>query len=225
MNRWSRAIVAAAVPAVIAMAACRTTTPPPAPERLRPASGTTADSARPSHQAADARFVRQMMAHHAQALVMTQLVSSRSVRDDVRLLAERIAVSQRDEIERMGHWLERHGEAVPSFAASHEHHGAPAEEGQAAGSHQAAMPGMLTGEELARLERATGADFDRLFLQYMIRHHEGALTMVAELFGSRGAGQDPELFQLASDIDADQRAEIARMRRLQNGPAPAAPRR
>lgn len=224
MKSWSRTIVAAGMPAVIAIAACRTTPPASLPERIGPASGATADSARPGHGEADARFVRQMMAHHAQALVMTDLVTSRSGRDDVRLLAERIEVSQRDEIARMGHWLERHGEAVPSLDAAHEHHGATAGAGPAAGPHQAAMPGMLTREELARLESASGADFDRLFLRYMIRHHEGALIMVAELFGSRGAGQDPELFQLASDIDADQRAEIARMRTMQQASSSGAPR-
>jgi uncharacterized protein (DUF305 family) len=73
---------------------------------------------------------------------------------------------------------------------------------------------MLTAQELARLAEATGTEFDRLFLQFMIRHHEGALTMVAELFATNGAAQEPETFRFASDVGADQRAEISRMRAL-----------
>jgi uncharacterized protein (DUF305 family) len=84
---------------------------------------------------------------------------------------------------------------------------------------------MLTPEELARLSAATGAEFDRLFLELMIRHHEGALTMVAELLSRSGAAQDSDVFQIASDVDADQRAEIARMRRMLGGPPPAPRRR
>ena len=76
------------------------------------------------------------------------------------------------------------------------------------------MPGMLTAEELARLEQARGEEFDRLFLELMIRHHEGALVMVGELFAAPGAGQDPEVFRLAMDVDADQRAEIRRMQAM-----------
>jgi uncharacterized protein (DUF305 family) len=75
----------------------------------------------------------------------------------------------------------------------------------------ALMPGMLTAEQMDRLAHATGAEFDRLFLEGMLRHHDGALVMVKELFDTPGAGQDPEIFTFASDVDADQRAEIARM--------------
>jgi uncharacterized protein (DUF305 family) len=79
-------------------------------------------------------------------------------------------------------------------------------------SHGPLMPGMLSDEEMARLAGATGAEFDRLFLEFMIRHHEGALVMVADLFSADGGGQEAELFQFASHVDGDQRAEIARMR-------------
>lgn len=83
------------------------------------------------------------------------------------------------------------------------------------------MPGMLTGEELARLANVTGSAFDRLFLEFMIRHHEGALTMVQQLFGINGAAQESEVYQFVTDVDTDQRAEIARMRALLDAiPAP-----
>jgi uncharacterized protein (DUF305 family) len=81
--------------------------------------------------------------------------------------------------------------------------------------HDALMPGMLTSQQLDQLSKAKGPEFDRLFLQYMIRHHEGALTMVADLFATPGAAQESEVFRMASDVDADQRAEIQRMRTLQ----------
>jgi uncharacterized protein (DUF305 family) len=157
----------------------------------------------------DVRFIRGMLAHHAQALEMTALVPARTTRQDIRLLAERIDVSQRDEIAVMERWLRARGEAVPA-AGAHAHHG---------GDHPR-MPGMLTSEEMARLAAATGAEFERLFLELMIRHHEGALVMVAELFASPGGGQESEMFQIASDVDADQRAEIARMQRMLAGPLP-----
>jgi uncharacterized protein (DUF305 family) len=76
------------------------------------------------------------------------------------------------------------------------------------------MPGMLTPDEMQRLRAAEGTDFERLFLEGMIRHHEGALTMVRELFEVPGAGQEPELFAFASDVEADQAMEIRRMRAL-----------
>lgn len=142
----------------------------------------------------DVRFVQGMIAHHGQALVMTDLVPHRTDNEAMQRLARRIEISQNDEIATMKRWLERRAEAVP--------------EGHL---HGPLVPGMLTGEELARLAAATGGEFDRLFLELMIRHHEGALVMVAELF-SNGGGQEAELFRFASDVDADQRAEIARMR-------------
>ena len=148
--------------------------------------------------ATDVRFMQGMIGHHAQALEMTALLPSRTTREDMRLLSRRIELSQADEIAMMQRWLNVHGETVPDL---HEHH--------AHGS--ALMPGMLTPEEMGRLEAATGAEFDRLFLEFMIRHHDGALIMVRELFSTEGAGQEPEMFAFASDVDADQRIEIDRM--------------
>ena len=203
--------------AVIVLAGCRATPRAAEPQRVPATAGSSADVARPGHTAADVRFMQDMIGHHAQALEMTKLLTTRTGRDDMRLLAERIDVSQRDEIRMMQQWLRSRGEEVPSVDAHHGHHGA--------GGPHPLMPGMLTEEELARLAKATGADFDRLFLEYMIRHHQGALTMVKQLFGTSGAAQESETYRFASDVDADQRAEIARMRALlQAMPTSAPPR-
>ena len=139
-----------------------------------------------------------MIGHHAQALEMTALLSSRTHREDMRLLAQRIEASQADEIDLMQRWLAARGQEVP---APHAHHAEGA----------ALMPGMLTAEEMGRLTDATGAEFDRLFLALMIKHHEGARVMVRDLFATAGAGQEAEIFAFASDVDADQRIEIERM--------------
>ncbi|HUF28482.1 MAG TPA: DUF305 domain-containing protein [Gemmatimonadaceae bacterium] len=192
---------------VVALASCRTASHDNATESAaQPAqAATTVEQAGRAPTAADVRFIRDMIAHHAQALVMTDLVPARSGRADIRLLAERIEVSQRDEIAIMRQWLRSRGDDAPMDTGVHEHHEA---------ADHAPMHGMLTTAELARLAAAMGADFDRLFLELMIRHHEGALTMVADLFATPGAVQESELFRLASDVDADQRAEIRRMRRI-----------
>ena len=227
MKRLPRRLIAPGLLAIIVIAACRTTAREvepagvgPAiqhePSRI-PAPEVKPDSVPPRYTAADVRFMQRMIAHHAQALAMTTLVPTRTRRDDIRLLAERIDVSQRDEIALVRQWLESRHQEVPSLKAHHGQH-------DAAG-HQTLMPGMLTEEELTRLAKVTGTEFDRLFLQLMIRHHEGALTMVAELFGTNGAGQEPEIFRFASDVDADQRAEIARLRAiLETLPTHAPPR-
>ncbi|HEY8453423.1 MAG: DUF305 domain-containing protein [Micromonosporaceae bacterium] len=153
----------------------------------------------PSYTAADVEFMQGMIAHHAQALRMTSLVPERTDREEIVLIARRIEVGQQDEIDRMAAWLERRGEAVPD--GDHHHHHAGGE----------LMPGMLTEEQFAQLEAARGAQFDRLFLELMTYHHEGALTMVADLLAAGGA-QDPEVFDIVSHIEADQRIEINRMR-------------
>ena len=150
---------------------------------------------------ADVRFMQGMIGHHAQALEMTALLPQRTSREDMRLLARRIELSQEDEIEMMRDWLRSRGQQVPD---PHAHHAHGAE----------LMPGMLTPAEMERLRAATGAEFDRLFLQFMIKHHEGALVMVEELFRTPGGGQEPEIFAFASDVDADQRMEIDRMSAL-----------
>lgn len=199
--------------AVLVVAACGSRPPGPAPAPERPATGggpdaatTTADVEHRPYVVEDVRFMQHMIVHHAQALVMAALVPERTRSETMLLLAERIEVSQRDEIALMQQWLRDRGEHAPEVGADGTVHGA--EHGEAL------MPGMLTAEELARLEQAQGEEFERLFLELMIRHHEGALVMVSELFAAPGAGQDPEVFRLAMDVDADQRAEIRRMQAM-----------
>lgn len=157
-----------------------------------------------AHIPADADFVRSMLPHHAQALVMTGFVAERTQNRDIVLLAERMRLSQDDEITLMEQWLQQRGEPVRDPDEAHDAH--------------AAMPGMLTDEELAELEAASGDAFDRLFLQFMIRHHEGALAMVAELYAA-GGGQEPALGEMARHIESDQAIEIARMTALLAGSA------
>lgn len=153
---------------------------------------------------ADVAFMQGMIGHHAQALEMAALVATRTSRPELKSLAERITISQKDEITRMTNWLKRHKEEVPAEDA-HMH---------AAMGHGELMPGMLTQDELNVLMAARGAAFDRLFLEAMIKHHEGALVMVEKLLATPGAAQEPDLFLFANDVDADQRAEIKRMKAL-----------
>jgi uncharacterized protein (DUF305 family) len=173
---------------------------------------------RRGYTAADVQFMQGMIAHHAQALAMTALVPARTGRQVMRLLAQRIEVSQNDEIGLMQRWLERRHEAVPALDAHHvatmQTNAMPGMNTGSASTSSMMMPGMLTPEQLAQLANTSGAEFERLFLQDMIRHHEGALVMVHDLLATNGAAQEPEVFQFASDIDADQRAEILRMRAL-----------
>jgi uncharacterized protein (DUF305 family) len=150
------------------------------------------------HTEADVRFMQGMISHHAQALEMTALLSKRSEREVMRELGKRIELSQQDEIRMMQEWLRARGQEVTAIDAHH-----------AQGAHL--MPGMLTPEEMSRLGEAEGVAFDRLFLELMIRHHRGALTMVEDLLRQQGAAQDSQLFQFTSDITADQGMEIERM--------------
>jgi uncharacterized protein (DUF305 family) len=157
-----------------------------------------ADLSQLTYTAAEIRFMQGMIGHHLQALEMTALLPSRTSRADMTLLAKRIEISQADEIEMMRDWLKSRGEAPPD---PHAHHAPGA----------ALMPGMLTAGEMQQLADAKNTEFDRLFLAFMIKHHEGALVMVEELFSTPGAGQQSDTFAFASDVDADQRMEIARM--------------
>ena len=159
-----------------------------------------------THTPADVRFMRGMIPHHAQALEMAALIPERTDHEGLRLLGRRIEISQRDEIAWMTRWLERRDETAPTVGAGHAH-------GLGEGD---LMPGMLSREEMDALAAAAGSEFDRLFLEGMIKHHQGALMMVAELFGSPGGGQETEISRFAADVDADQDMEILRMRDLLN---------
>jgi uncharacterized protein (DUF305 family) len=147
---------------------------------------------------ADIKFMQGMIGHHAQALEMVELLKTRSGSEDLKKLALRIELSQDDEIKMMQSWLKTRGQQVPDRNALHAH-GATL------------MPGMLTPDEMKQLADARAAEFDRLFLQGMIKHHGGALAMVAELLASPGAAQESEVFAFVSDVEADQRMEIDRM--------------
>jgi uncharacterized protein (DUF305 family) len=203
MQRLSVLLVAWAV-----VAGCRASTGGQSPPIVQPGAPgqetraiTAAQAAampQPTHTAADVAFMQGMIGHHAQAVDMTDLLKTRTQSDDMRKLAKRIEVSQTDEIKRMQEWLRSRGEPLPD---PHAHHAGDA----------ALMPGMLTAAELGRLAGASGPQFDRLFLEFMIKHHEGALIMVKQLFASPGAAQDSDIFAFASDVDADQRMEIQRM--------------
>jgi len=148
---------------------------------------------------ADVSFVQGMIMHHSQAVEMTELLRTRSHNKELRSLAERISISQSDEIKYMKQWLEDRGK--------------PLEMDGMAGMGDMKMtmplmPGMLTPQQMEALAKATGPAFDHLFLTGMIQHHTGALTMVEDLFNTAGAGQDNVLFDFATDVDNTQRAEI-----------------
>jgi uncharacterized protein (DUF305 family) len=153
-----------------------------------------------------------MIAHHAQAVLMAGWAAGHGASSAVRILCERIVVGQRDEIGLMQGWLRERNETVPAGDAAHDL--------MPGMDHTRLMPGMLTAEQLMEVDRARGRDFDRLFLTAMIKHHEGAVTMVDALFGSPGAGQDETVFKLASDIYADQTTEIDRMTLMLGAIAP-----
>lgn len=193
-------ILAGAAPAVAGQAP-RIVKPGAPGEPTREISAAEAtDTKGVRHRPADTLFMQGMIGHHAQAIEMVALVASRTRNPDLERMALRIDVSQRDEMQMMREWLERRGEPLPDPHAHHQAHGL--------------MPGMLTADQMARLAAAEGPTFDRLFLEGMIQHHEGALTMVKQLFASPGGGQEPEMFDFASDVEADQAMEIARMRAM-----------
>lgn len=168
----------------------------------------------PKHTAKDVEFMQGMIMHHAQAVEMVALIKDRTQNRSIRLIGERIGISQADEIEFMKRWLTGRGESdeMPGPGpAGHHSHGSHSSHGQ---SSDHSMPGMLSAAQMEALRKAKGAEFDHLFLTGMIMHHEGALVMVKELFDSPGAGQDAELFKFATDVDNDQRAEIKTMQTL-----------
>jgi uncharacterized protein (DUF305 family) len=167
-------------------------------------------SARPElvrqpYSPADIAFMSGMIPHHAQAVIMAGWAPTHGASPALQLMCERMLISQRDEIAMMRTWLRDRGQVVPAANATHmtmEHDGM---------THNMLMPGMLNEAEMAALDKARGKEFDRLFLVGMIKHHQGAINMVVELFASLGAAQDDQIYLFASDVQADQAAEIERM--------------
>ena len=144
---------------------------------------------------ADVRFMQGMIAHHAQAIFMSRLAAQHGANPRVLRFATKIDQSQIAEIRLMQDWLRANGQFAPD-TSSHEH---------------MSMPGMLTPEQIKQLEAARGADFDRLFLELMIKHHEGALEMVADLTATPLSKQDIDISVFANDVEIVQTAEIEAM--------------
>jgi uncharacterized protein (DUF305 family) len=199
----TRGLLRATLAAAFVTSACATRTRIAVHEHEReaePAHPHTAElpaSAGAGFTVADVRFIQNMIGHHAQAIRMTEMAASRGASPRLLELARKIDISQRDEIALMEQWLTERKQPLPG--AAHQH---------------SMMPGMLNADQLAQLDAARGPVFDRLFLEFMIRHHQGALQMVEELFETPRAGEDSDIFRFATDVDADQRDEIFVMERL-----------
>jgi uncharacterized protein (DUF305 family) len=150
------------------------------------------------YTAADVHFMQGMIAHHAQAIYMTRLAASRGASPRLLKLANKIDQSQQAEIRLMQDWLVANKQAAPDTGSW----------------RTMSMPGMLTSAQLATLDAARGADFDRQFLELMIQHHEGALKMVEDLLAAPLAAQDVDVSVFANDVTTVQTAEIATMQQM-----------
>jgi uncharacterized protein (DUF305 family) len=197
MSGLSRAAVAGLCAAALA-AGCAS-----APPRLSGAATQPIPESHYSYTDADVDFMSGMIPHHAQAVIMGGWCGSHGARKDLAILCERMVVAQRDEIALMQQWLGDRGLTVPDATSTRHRMKMP--NGMV---HDMLMPGMLTDEEMAALDRARGPEFDRLFLLGMIKHHQGAIDMVDVLFKARGAAQDETVFKFANDVQVDQAIEI-----------------
>jgi uncharacterized protein (DUF305 family) len=195
---FSRAAFAAGLCAAALAAGCASA--PPASKGLHQ---TPPGLGRYPYSDADVDFMSGMIPHHAQAVVMAGWAPTHGARKDVAILCERILVGQSDEIKLMQTWLSDRGLPVPDATSTRHRMKMPN-----GVEHDMLMPGMLTDEEMAALDRARGPEFDRLFLEGMIRHHQGAIDMVDALFKAYGAAQDETVFKFANDVHADQAIEI-----------------
>ena len=175
------------------------------PARSQAFAPPVGDSTRRGYTADDVAFMSGMIYHHAQAILIAKWAPTHAASPSVRTLCERIVAAQTDEITLLSHWLSDRQQAVPH--PDPEHMMMPGMDS----THM--MPGMLTAEQLAQLDRARGEDFDALFLRLMIQHHEGAITMVNRLFAA-GAGEENPVYKMASSVFADQTTEIERMQRM-----------
>jgi uncharacterized protein (DUF305 family) len=203
--------------AAIAMSACATShaateapVTPTAGSHIDPTYVVKArvDSVRHPYVDADVEFMSHMIGHHAQAIAMSRWAPTHGASPAVRRLADRIINAQQDEIATMQTWLSDRLKPVPKATPNGIRMTMNGME------HMMLMPGMLTEEQMKELDAARGPDFDRLFLTDMIQHHKGAVSMVKDLFGTYGAGQDETVFKFASDVNVDQTTEIARMEKM-----------
>jgi len=173
------------------------------------AATSQAPPAKKNYTDADVHFMAGMIGHHAQAIQMAGWAPSHGASSSVRVLCERIVVAQTDEIAMAQRWLKEHGEYVPpADPRGHFMQGM---------DQPMLMPGMLTPQQMAQLDSARGPEFDRLFLTFMIQHHQGAITMVQQLLAVPGAAQDGPIFRFSSDVNADQTTEINRMKLMLDG--------
>jgi len=147
---------------------------------------------------ADVMFMQGMIAHHAQAIVMSRMAESHGANPQVMKLSNKIDQSQVPEIRIMQSWLTRNKQYAPDTSSW----------------HHMTMPGMLTAAQLNELDAARGVDFDRAYLRLMIQHHAGALKMVDDLFNSSLAGQEVDVNVFANDVVTAQTVEIGIMQRL-----------
>ena len=151
-----------------------------------------------SYTAADVEFLQGMIVHHYQAFLMSEMAPSRTNNQTILDLAGRIDASQIDEIDFMENWLAERGKSIPDpTLMGHSHH------------HK--MMGMATPEQMNKLEASNSTDFDRLYLNLMIRHHDGAIDMVDRLNEFPGSAYDPQLYEFVTDLENDQAVEIERM--------------
>jgi uncharacterized protein (DUF305 family) len=149
---------------------------------------------------ADVRFMQGMIAHHAQAIYMSRMAAAHGASPHLLKFAQKIDQSQQAEIHLMQDWLHANGQFATDTSSW----------------RHMMMPGMLTADQLTQLEAAQGKEFDRLFLTFMIQHHEGALKMVADLFAAPLAAQDVDVSVFANDVHTVQTAEIGIMRQMLN---------
>ena len=166
-----------------------------------------ADSAIHPYTDADIRFMSGMISHHAQAIAMAHWAPTHGASQSVLTLCQRIINAQQDEIVTMQTWLRDRRLPVPEASPA-------GMKMMMNGQEQVMlMPGMLSEAQMNRLDEARGPEFDRLFLGFMIQHHQGAVSMVNDLFAA-GAPQDETVFKFASDVNIDQTTEIARMEQM-----------
>lgn len=204
----TRSSLAGIVATAVVVAACSSATVAARQSELSPSEKARSDSALWPYTQADIQFMAGMISHHAQAIVMSRLAPTHDASPSLLILSARIINAQQDEIALMQQWLRERNQPVPEARP------VPIKMVHDGVEHEMMMPGMLTDAQLKELEAAKGKEFDRLYLRYMIQHHQGAVLMVKELLGKRGAAMDETVFKLASDINVDQETEIKRMQQM-----------